>query len=108
MKPWDVYTCDFAGAGSHPAVILSTESRTQHKPTVNILLCSSHRTTRPPQINEVLLNGEDGLDWETLCKCDIVYVAKREQLTNKRGNVSGERRRQIAEKIVRSLGLAGL
>lgn len=48
-----------------------------HKPEVNVLLCSSHRTNRPPKPNEVLLNGADGLDWETLVKCDLVYAVRK-------------------------------
>ena len=108
MKPWDIYTWEFPGAGAHPAVILSTETRTANKPVVNVLLCSSKRATRKAEITEVVLNGADGLDWETLCKCDLVYAAPKDQMTGKRGSVTPARRRQIAERIIRALGLAGL
>lgn len=108
MKPWDIYTFDFPDIGAHPAVILGTPERTAAKPKLNVLLCQSKRATRRAEINEIILDAEDGLDWETLCKCDLVYVVNREMLKNKRGEVTVERRRQMAEKLIRSLGLAGL
>jgi hypothetical protein len=54
------------------------------------------------------LDEADGLDWETLCKCDLVYAAPKGQLTKRRGAVTQERRRAIAERLIRGLGLAGL
>jgi mRNA-degrading endonuclease toxin of MazEF toxin-antitoxin module len=108
MKPWDIYTWDFPGAGPHPAVILGTEQRVAQKAKLNVLLCSTQRASRPAKLDEVLLNGADGLDWETLCKCDLIFAVPKEQLISRRGSVTRERRRQIAERIIRSLGIAGL
>jgi hypothetical protein len=50
----------------------------------------------------------DGLDWEALCKCDVVYAAPKTELIKRRGSVTAERRRAIAERVIRGLGLAGL
>jgi hypothetical protein len=108
MQPWDIFTWDFPGIGPHPAVILGHNDRVKNKPTVNVLLCSSHRANRKPDIYEVILDRSDGLDWETLCKCDLLYAAPAEQLTRKRGIVGTQRRRDIAARVVRGLGLAGL
>jgi len=108
MKPWDVYTWTFPDAGAHPAVILGTDERLGLKDKVNVLLCSSHRSRRLPEAHEVLLNGADGLDWETLCKCDLLYAVDKRQLTRRRGSVSPARRRAIGERLIRALGLAGL
>ena len=109
MKPWDIYTWDFPDKiGSHPAVIIGTEARTRLKSKVNVLLCSSQRTTRAPEIFEVILDKSDGLDWETLCKCDLIYAVDKQQLTQRRGSVGTARRRAIGERLIRSLGLAGL
>jgi hypothetical protein len=74
MKPWDIYTWTFPGAESHPAVILGTESRLANKPKVNVLFCSSRRSTRTPEVFEMILDHSDGLDWETLCKCDLIFA----------------------------------
>jgi mRNA-degrading endonuclease toxin of MazEF toxin-antitoxin module len=107
MKPWDIYTWEFPGVDAHPAVILGTETRLANKPKVNVLFCSSKRALRKAEPMEIMLDAADGLDWETLCKCDLVFAAPKEQLTRQRGTVSYERRRQIAERVIRALGLAG-
>ena len=108
MKPWDIYTWDFPGAGPHPAVVLGTEDRLKLKPRVNVLLCSSQRTQRKPEIHEVILDEADGLDWGTLCKCDLIYATDKKQLTRRRGSVTAPRRREIAARAIRALGFAGL
>jgi hypothetical protein len=89
-------------------VVLGTEERVTLKPRVSVLLCSSQRAKREPELHEVVLDKADGLDWPTLCKCDLVYAVPKSELTDYRGTVSGERRRALAERIVRGLGLAGL
>jgi mRNA-degrading endonuclease toxin of MazEF toxin-antitoxin module len=73
-----------------------------------VLLCSTQRATRKPELHEALLDVADGLDWETLCKCDVVYAAPKSELVKQRGSVTPERRRAIAERVIRALGLAGL
>jgi mRNA-degrading endonuclease toxin of MazEF toxin-antitoxin module len=108
MKPWEVWTWEFPEAGEHPAVILATEDRVRHKPRVSVVLCSSRRATRQPELHEVILDEADGLDWPTLCKCDLVYAAEKEALKRRRGSVTAERRRAIAERVIRGLGLAGI
>ena len=108
MKPWDIYTWNFPNAGEHPAVILGAEDRVKNKPMLNVLLCSSQRATRPPKGSEVILDRADGLDWSTLCKCDFVYSVPAEQLSRERGTVGIARRREIAIRVIRGLGLAGL
>ena len=104
MKPWDIYTWTFPEAGPHPAVIVSSPARVAHKPVVNVLLCSSQRASRPAQEHEVLLNSADGLEWETLCKCDLLHVAAVRDLGPHRGIVSLERRRLIVGRMIASLG----
>ena len=108
MKPWDIYTWEFPGVEAHPAVILGTETRLANKPKVNVLFCSSKRAGRKAELHEVVLDQSDGLNWETLCKCDLVFAVPKEQLAQKRGSVTQERRRQIAERLIRALGLAGI
>ena len=108
MKPWDIYTFEFPGVEAHPAVILGTEARLANKPKVNVLFCSSRRAAREAEAMEIILDEADGLDWKTLCKCDLVFAAPKDQLTRKRGSVTVERRRLIAERVIRALGFAGL
>ncbi len=108
MKPWEIWSWRFPEEGSHPAVILGADDRLKLKPRVNVLLCSSQRAARKPEPHEVMLDEADGLDWPTLCKCDIIYGALKTDLTKRRGAVTTERRRAIAQRIIQHLGLAGL
>ena len=108
MKPWEVWTWKFPDDGEHPAVLLGTEERIRLKPRICVLLCSTQRATRQPEVHEVVLDEADGLSWETLCKCDVVYAVPKSELGQRRGLVRPERRRAIAERVIRGLGLAGL
>jgi hypothetical protein len=108
MKPWEIYSWNFPGAGEHPAVLLGTAERVEQKPMVNVLLCSSQKANRSPKATEVVLDHADGLDWATLCKCDFVYSLPASQLARKRGIVTAARRAEIALRVIRGLGLAGL
>lgn len=108
MKPWEIWTWKFPDAGEHPAVILGTEERVRLKPRVCVILCSTQRATRKAELHEVILDTADGLDWETLCKCDVVYSAPKNELIKHQGTVSPLRRRAIAERVIRALGFAGL
>jgi mRNA-degrading endonuclease toxin of MazEF toxin-antitoxin module len=104
MKSWDIYTYDFENAGSHPAVIVSHPDRVARSAWVNVLLCTSQRANRSPNETEVRLNGADGLDWETLCRCDALWLVEKTKLRNRRGIVSPVRRRQIVNKITAAMG----
>ena len=99
MKQWDIWTCDFAEAGPHPAVVVSHPDRVARAPLVNVLICSSQRATREPHENEIVLNGADGLDWETLVKCDLMYLVEKEHLYRRRGTVTSARRRVLVQRL---------
>src|ERR1700733_2613544 len=66
---------------------------------VNVMFCTSQRQSRRPYPHEVMLNGEDGMDWETFCDCSCMYAVKSFDLFGKRGRVTLERRRQIRATI---------
>ena len=104
MNAWDIYSYDFPEAGPHPAVITSSPERTSRKPWVSILLGSSQRASRAPGATEVLLNGADGLDWETLLKCDVIHAVRKSDLQRKRGTVTPARRRQIVQRMIECNG----
>lgn len=108
MKPWEIWTWKFPDANDHPAIVLGAEERVRLKPRVSVVLCSSQRATRKPELHEVILDEADGLDWPTLCKCDLIYAAAKGDLIGRRGIVSIERRRAIAERVILGLGFAGL
>jgi hypothetical protein len=106
MKPWEIWEWEFPH-GAHPAVIVSPEARCANPDieTVNVLGCSTHRARREPLIHEALLDQADGMDWETLCRCDVLFLAKKSELRFCRGILSPERRREIGHKIIRLYGL---
>jgi mRNA-degrading endonuclease toxin of MazEF toxin-antitoxin module len=99
MKQWDIWTCDFAGAGPHPAVIVSHPDRVAPAPLVNVLIASNRKASRPARENEVLLNGADGLDWEALVKCDLMYLVEKQRLYRRRGSVGTARRRALVQRF---------
>ena len=86
----------------HPVVIVSAPDRVAHKPDINVLMCSSKEATRPPLPNEVVLDTGDGLDWPTLCKCDLLHLVTKSELSNRRGVVRQERRKHIIRTINRA------
>ena len=105
MKAWDIYSFQPPNwPQPHPAVIVSHPERVANKPEVTILMCSSKPAARPAKPNEVILDASDGLQWPTLCKCDLLYTVPKSELKNHRGAVSLERRRQIITVINRSNG----
>lgn len=107
MKQWDIYTWEFP-EGKHPAVIVSHPARISAKAAVNVLLCSSQRARRAAEANELILDEADGLDWPTLCKCDLLYDVPKDQLTQRRGSVTPIRRRQIVERVISAFGWSAI
>ena len=76
MNQWEIWTWS-----EHPAIIISGPARVSRKPAVNVLSCSTHRGTRQPEPFEVVLDRADGLDWETLCRCDLIYAVDKTELS---------------------------
>ena len=106
MKLWDTYQWVFPH-GTHPCVIISPTARCLNSAfeTVNVLACQSQRAARPPKPHEFLLDAADGLDWETLVRCDFQWVARKTELTQRRGAVTEERRRALGRQIIKVVGL---
>jgi mRNA-degrading endonuclease toxin of MazEF toxin-antitoxin module len=103
MKAWEIWSCQPAGWDeAHPAVIVSHPLRVANKPEVDVVMCSSRRAQRAPKPHEVVLDESDGLDWPTLCKCDLLHTFAQSDLKQRRGTVSAERRRQIIATINRA------
>src|SRR3954470_3639876 len=108
MKQWEIWTFDFDEAGPHPAIIVSHPDRVERGETVNVLICTSHRASRPPRENEVLLNGADGLDWETLARVDHMHFVEKKDLYGHRGLVAVARRRRIVQQLNACFGFTGI
>jgi mRNA-degrading endonuclease toxin of MazEF toxin-antitoxin module len=96
---FDVWRFDFPEKGEHPVVLISHPDRCTRGALVNVLFCTSQRQSRAPYPYEVLLNGTDGMDWETFCDCSILYTVASRALFGRRGRVGLERRRQIRARL---------
>jgi mRNA-degrading endonuclease toxin of MazEF toxin-antitoxin module len=104
LNAWEIWSYHPADWDKpHPCVIVSHPGRVEHKPVVNILMCSSQRATREPRPSETILDEADGLDWPTLCKCDLLLDVAKGDLKNRRGKVTDARRRQIIATIQRAM-----
>jgi mRNA-degrading endonuclease toxin of MazEF toxin-antitoxin module len=108
MKAWDIYSADVFG--EHPVVLVSCQARIDAKPEVVVLGCRTMRpgNEREPRANEVLLDEADGLELRTLCRCDLLFTVEKATLGRRRGRVTAERRRAIAQRIIQGLALAGM
>ena len=51
-----------------------------------------------------MLNGADGLNWETFVDCDLIYLVESAALHEKRDRVGRERRMEIWRKITAIFG----
>jgi mRNA-degrading endonuclease toxin of MazEF toxin-antitoxin module len=98
---FDVWRFNFPErGGEHPVVLISHPDICARAAVVNVLFCTSQRQSRSPYPHEVMLNGADGMDWETFCDCSCLYAVKSADLFGERGRVTLERRRQIRFKIL--------
>jgi len=105
LNQWDTYQWKFPH-GEHPCVIISPQARASNPAieTVNILGCSTQRAARAAREHEIMLDKADGMDWETLARCDVIFLAPKKELMKHRGSVSVERRRALGAKIIRLFG----
>lgn len=96
---FDIWRFNFPDRGEHSVVLISHPDVCARSAYVNTLYCTSQRQNRAPHPYEVLLDGEDGFDWETFCDCKTIFLLESAKLFGKRGRVSVERRRQIRVKV---------
>jgi len=105
MKPFEIYSYQpDSWPEPHPCVIVSHPDRADRKNPVEVAMCSSKKATRAAQEHEVVLDQADGLDWPTLCKCDLIYAIPKEEIKNRRGEVSPARRQLLVRKIIAAHG----
>ncbi len=104
MKPWEIWTWE-----GHPVVLVSNQRRLERKQKVVVLKCQTlYSGDLPPGDFEALLDQEDGLDRPTVCTCDLLFTAFKSELTQRRGQVTYDRQRDISRKMIQGLAIAGL
>ncbi len=101
MKRFEIFSWQPEGwPEPHPAVIISNPARVANKPEVEVVMCSSKKAGRDAQPGEMLLDSADGLDWPTLCKCDLIHAVRKADLKHLRGEVSAVRRGLLIRNII--------
>ena len=108
MKAWEIWTGNIYGP--HPVVLISCQARIDAKEQVVVLKCTTMQpaSAREAKENETVLDEADGLEWKTLCRCDLLFTVPKASLTRRRGLVTAERRRDVARKIIQGLAIAGI
>jgi hypothetical protein len=105
MKPFDVFYWQPPGwPEPHPCVVISHPSRAANKDPVEVLMCSSKRAMRDAQPHEVILDAADGMDWPTICKCDLIHAVPKSELKAFRGTVSPRRQSVLIRTVIAAHG----
>jgi hypothetical protein len=107
MKPFDILMWQPAGwPEPHPAVVVSHPDRAARKDLVEVVLCSTQRASRTADAHEIMLDEADGLDWPTICKCDLIYAVPRPDLEkrSRKGRVTGMRQSQLVRTMLAAHG----
>ena len=109
LHQWDVVKVRInpEDRDEHPAVIISPEELCAdlRKTKLNVLYGTTRRPGENPRPHDVVLNGADGLEHQTLVGCAYFYGVDRRKITGSMGRVALEHRRQIGRKIVASYRL---
>jgi mRNA-degrading endonuclease toxin of MazEF toxin-antitoxin module len=109
MKPFEIYSWQPPGwPEPHPCVIISSPARVSNKPDVEVVLCSTQKAGRAAQSHEIILDGADGLDWPTICKCDLIYAVPKDRIKNRRGQVSERRQGLLIKTLLAAHGWGGI
>ena len=90
-------------------VLVSNQRRIERKQKVVVLKCQTlYSGDMPAGEFETVLGEADGLERATVCTCDLLFTARKADLSLKRGAVCFERQREISRKMVQGLAIAGM
>jgi hypothetical protein len=92
----------------HPSIIISHPTRAANKPWLEVIVGSTKRATRQAQDHEIILDQADGLDWPTLCRCDMIWAAHRLDLKQRKGQVIEARQAQLVRTLIAAHGWAAV
>jgi len=109
LHQWDVVKTRIRpeDRDEHFAVVLSREEicQSEHLRQVNVLFGTSKRPAESAGELEVILNGADGLERQTLFNCGQIYRIEKLRISVVAGSVTLARRRAFGRKIVHSFRL---
>jgi len=110
LRRWDLVfvPIDEKDTVGHPAVILSPEDilEDDRRQKINVLIGTKRVPAAAIRSHQVLLNGADGLDFQTILDCSFVYVVRKAAILRPAGVVGVYRRQEIQRKVRSFLGLS--
>lgn len=85
----------------HPGIVLSGEEwcASPHTINLNVIACSKRVPGEATKPHQVLLNGADGLEFQTVADCRFFHIIAKAGIVEVVGRVSAERRRSVGRKI---------
>ena len=106
MKQWEVWSVD-PSYGVHPCVILSRPGRAERGETLEVLMVRSQRQAWPGP-HEVVIDQADEMDAPSLVDCELIRNVPARAVSNRRGLVTVERRRQIVSTLIKAHEWGGI
>ena len=91
----------------YPGIILSGEEwcASAHMTNMSVLACSKRVPGDQVKPHQVVLNGADGLEFQTTVDARFLYGIPKDGVSQVIGRVSPERRRVIGRKVIEVLRL---
>lgn len=109
LSRWDVVfvPADDKDTVGHPAVVLSPPDilADPRQNRINVLVGTKKQPAEAVKSHQVVLNGADGLEFQTLINCSLVYQVKKARVLRMAGSVAHARRGAIAVRLRAALGL---
>lgn len=109
VRQWDIVRFRIRPQDSelHPGIVLSGEEwcASTHTTNLNIIACSKRIPAVEVKPHQVVLNGADGLEFQSAADCRFFHIVTKEGVSEVIGRVSPERRRAIGRKLVEVLRL---
>ena len=109
IRQWDIvrFRIRPTDRDLHPGIVLSGEEwcSSPHTSNLNVLACSKRAPGDDLRPHQVLLNGADGLEFQTAVDCRFFHIVAKATVTETIGHVTPERRRILGRKINEALRL---
>lgn len=103
VRQWDIVRFRIRPQDTdlHPGIVLSGEEwcASGYTTNLNVLACSKRVPAATVKSHQVVLNGADGLEFQSTADCRFFHIVSKEGVSEVIGRVSSERRRAIGRKI---------
>ncbi len=85
----------------HPGIVISGPELCANGNimNINVIACSKKNPAGTVQPYTILLNGADGLEFQTSADCRFFHIIPKEAVSETIGRVATERRRAVSRKV---------